>query len=326
MIRPRATGETHVSDQDKDRAIAVTGGRGFLGGFVTAELAARGYTDVAPLGSRDFDLVDPHACERFFGERRPDTVIHLAAAVGGIGANKDNPGLFSYANTLMGANVFECARKFGASKVVTIGTICVYPANAPVPTPESAMFDGFPAQDTAPYGLAKRNVWMMGTAYRRQYGLNAVFLIPTNLYGPRDHFDEARSHVIPALIRRFIEAREKGLSEVVIWGDGSATREFLYAADAARGIVDAMERYDSTEPVNLGTGREISIKALAEEIKLQTRYDGRLVWDTDKPTGAPRRSLAVERARQAFGFRAEMAFDEGLRRTIEWYESEGRKD
>ncbi len=310
----------------KEGAVAVTGGRGFLGRFVIEELRSRGYDNLLPLGSADFDLVDPRATDEFFAEHRPQAVIHLAAAVGGIGANKENPGWFSYANTLMGANVLECARKYEARKVVTIGTICVYPGDAPVPTPESAMFEGFPAFDTAPYGIAKRNVWMMGAAYQRQYGLNAVFLIPTNLYGPHDHFDEAKSHVIPALIRRFIEARENGTPEVMIWGDGSATREFLYAADAARGIVDALERYDAPEPVNLGTGNEVSIKTLAEEIKAQTGYEGALTWDTDKPTGAPRRSLAVERAQEAFGFQADTPFKDGLRRTIEWYELERKKD
>ncbi len=306
----------------KGSPIIVTGGKGFLGRFVVQELADRAYDNIVALGSSDCDLVDATATDELFSRIRPAGVIHVAAAVGGIGANKENPGWFSYANTVMGANVLESARRYGTEKVVSIGTICVYPGDAPVPTPESAMFAGFPAGDTAPYGLAKRNLWMMGTAYREQYGLNAVFLIPTNLFGPYDHFEESRSHVIPALIRRFIDAREQNVPEVVIWGDGSATREFLYVSDAARGVVDALERYDRSEPVNLGTGYEVSIKDLAEEIQRQTGYGGQLTWDTTKPTGAPRRSLAVERARERLGFEAQVSLKQGLRETIDWYEHE----
>ncbi len=309
----------------KDSSIIVTGGKGFLGRFVVEELVRRGYDNVTALGSSDCDLVDPAATDGLFSRVRPASVIHLAAAVGGIGANKENPGWYSYANTLMGANVLEGARRHGTAKVVTIGTICVYPGDAPVPTPEGTMFAGFPAEDTAPYGIAKRNVWMMGAAYRKQYGLNAVFLIPTNLYGPYDHFEESRSHVIPALIRRFIDAREQDDPEVVIWGDGSATREFLYVSDAAVGIVDALERYDAPDPVNLGTGYEVSIKALAEKIREYSGYAGRLSWDTTKPTGAPRRSLAVERAREQLGFEAQVTLEHGLRQTIDWYEDELRR-
>jgi len=330
MLQPRRTAAySHMSQRSQRKnvvaqgsAVIVTGGKGFLGRFVVDELANRGYENIIALGSSDCDLVDAAATDDLFARIRPAGVIHAAAAVGGIGANKDNPGWFSYANSVMGANVLESARRHGADKVVSIGTICVYPGDAPVPTPESAMFAGFPAGDTAPYGIAKRNLWMMGTAYREQYGLNAVFLIPTNLFGPHDHFEESRSHVIPALIRRFIDARENGDPEVVIWGDGSATREFLYVSDAARGIVDALERYDASDPVNLGTGYEVSIKALAEEIREQVGYTGRLTWDTSKPTGAPRRSLAVERAKERLGFEANVSLEEGLRQTIEWYENE----
>jgi GDP-L-fucose synthase len=274
---------------------------------------------VTALGAQDHDLTRAEAADAMYREHRPQAVIHLAAAVGGIGANREHPGWFSYANTMMGANVLEGARLHGVGKVVVIGTVCVYPARAPVPTSESEMFAGFPAEDTAPYGVAKRNVWMMGVAYRRQYGLPVVFLIPTNLYGPRDHFEEHRSHVIPALIRRFVEAREQNLPRVVVWGDGTATREFLYVDDAARAIADALERYDRPEPLNLGTGEEVSIRELAERIRRLTGYSGDLVWDADKPSGAPRRSLSVERLRRELGFRAETDLETGLARTIDWF-------
>jgi GDP-L-fucose synthase len=305
--------------------IVVTGGKGFLGRHVVEELRRRGHGSIVALGSADFDLTRAEAAQAMYREHRPATVIHLAAAVGGIGANRDNPGWFSFANTMMGAHVLEGARETSVRKVLVIGTICVYPANAPVPTPEAAMFDGFPADDTAPYGIAKRNLWMMGVAYRRQYGLNTVFLIPTNLYGPHDHFEEHRSHVIPALIRRCIEAREAARSEVVIWGDGTATREFLYVEDAARGIVDALERYESPEPLNLGSGREVAIRELAEMVRTLTRYPGRLTWDASRPGGAPRRSLDVERARRELGFAAATDLARGLERTVAWYERERQK-
>jgi GDP-L-fucose synthase len=308
------------AETELDEPVVVTGGRGFLGRFVTEELRERGFRHVFPLGSSDYDLIRPEAVQRMYKELRPARVIHLAAAVGGIGANKEHPGWFSYANTMMGAGVIEGARIHGVRKLVVIGTICVYPAEAPVPTPETAMFEGFPAGDTAPYGIAKRNVWSMGAAYRTQYGMPVIFLIPTNLYGPHDHFDEERSHVIPALIRRLVEAREKSLPQVVVWGDGSATREFLHAADAARGIADAMSRYDDAEPVNLGTGEEVSIRTLAETIRDLVGYHGKLVWDASKPAGAPRRSLDVSRAEREFGFSARVGLTAGLRSTIEWYE------
>jgi len=303
----------------------VTGGRGFLGRFVCDRLRRRGHDRVVPLGSGDYDLVRPEDAERMFAECRPTVMVHLAAAVGGIGANRANPGWFSYANTMMGANVLEGARRHGVRKLVVIGTVCVYPADAPVPTPESAMFAGFPAGDTAPYGIAKRNVWAMGWAYRKQYGSNVVFLIPTNLYGPHDHFEEERSHVIPALIRRMIEARERNDPEVAVWGDGTATREFLYVEDAARGIVDALERYDEAAPVNLGSGREVSIRDLAEAVRNVVGFRGEVVFDASKPTGAPRRSLDVARAREAFGFSATTSLADGLAATVAWYESERAK-
>ena len=301
--------------------VVVTGGKGFLGGFVCEELERRGFAAVDAVDEHDYDLTDAHAAEAMFAELRPRYLIHLAAVVGGIGANKANPGRFSYANSVMGANVLEGARRHRPDKVVVIGTACVYPANASVPTSEEQMFDGFPAEETAPYALAKRNLWMMGAAYRKQYGLSVVYLIPTNIYGPRDHFAKESSHVIPALIRRFVEAREASLPEVVIWGDGSATREFIYVEDAARGIVAALEKYDAPEPVNLGSGREVPIIVLAETIRELSGYGGRLAWDPTKPTGVPRRSLDVERARLAFGFSATTELRTGLARTIEWYEA-----
>jgi len=301
------------------RNVVVTGGRGFLGRFVVGELERRGMQVVAP-SRAEYDLTRPERVEALFRDHAPQAVIHAAAAVGGIGANREQPGWFSYANTLMGANVLDGARRHGVAKLVTIGTICVYPADAPVPTPERAMFAGFPAADTAPYGIAKRNLWMMGVAYRRQYGLNAVYLIPTNLYGPEDHFEPERSHVVPALIRRLIEARDAASPEVTIWGDGSATREFLFVEDAARGIAAALERYDGEAPLNLGTGHEVSIRELAETLREQTRYAGRLVFDATKPAGAPRRSLDVTRARAEIGFEAATSLADGLARTVDWYE------
>jgi len=303
------------------RRVLVTGARGFLGGYLVEELARRGYATVLAPTRSDCDFVDPASVARYFREQAPTHVIHAAAAVGGIGANVAQAGFFSYANTMMAANVLEGCRVQGVQKVLSIGTICVYPASAPVPTPESAMFEGFPALDTAPYGIAKRNLWMMGVAYRKQYGLNAVFLIPTNLYGPRDHFDEAKSHVVPALIRRALEARASGAGEFSVWGDGTATRDLLYVADAARGVVDALERYDLPDPVNLGTGREVTVRELVETVVKACDYRGRLVFDATKPQGAPRRALDASRARQAFGFEASTSLERGLSATIDWYKS-----
>ncbi len=303
--------------------IIVTGGTGFLGRHVVRELRDRGYGDVVAPARSEVDLVDSAAAFRFFENVRPSRVLHLAAAVGGIGANVEMPGWFSYANTAMGANVLEGARRVGTSQVLVIGTVCVYPGDAPVPTPETAMFDGFPAPATAPYGVAKRNVWMMAKAYRDQYELDASFLIPTNLYGPGDHFEDARSHVVPALIRRCVEAAAEGRESITVWGDGTATRDLLYVEDAARGIVDALESYHSIEPVNLGSGRETSICELVETIAGDCGFEGRLEWDPTKPTGAPRRCLSTERARSAFGFEARTSLEEGLRRTVAWYRAEG---
>lgn len=300
--------------------VAVTGGNGFVGRHVMAELARRGYDDAKALGRAECDLADANAVRALLDRVRPTHVIHLAAAVGGIGANLATPGFFAYANTIMGANVLEACRVCGIGKLVNIGTICVYPHAAPVPTPEVAMFEGFPASDTAPYGIAKRNLWMMGSAYRKQYGMDIIYVIPTNIYGPEDHFDTDRSHVVSALIRRFIEARNEGAQEVQIWGDGSVTREFIYAEDVAIGIVDAMERYSAPEPLNLGTGEETSIRELAEIIRDLTRFKGVLTWDPTKPAGALRRSLDVSKARSEIGFNARTSLEAGLSATIEWYE------
>jgi GDP-L-fucose synthase len=299
--------------------VLVTGGRGFLGQYLVEELLRRGYQNVLVPSRGDCDLSDPHQVARYFRDVAPSHVIHAAAAVGGIGANVAQAGHFSHANTMMAANVVEGCRAQGVAKLLSIGTVCVYPANAPVPTPETAMFDGFPAADTAPYGIAKRNLWMMGVAYRKQYGLNATFLIPTNLYGPRDHFDEAKSHVVPALIRRALEARQNGAPELSVWGDGTATRDLLYVADAARGVVDALERYDAPDPVNLGTGREVTVRELVETVVRLCAFQGRVVFDASKPQGAPRRALDATRAKRDFGFEASTSLEAGLRATIDWY-------
>jgi GDP-L-fucose synthase len=301
------------------RRVLVTGAAGFLGRYVVEELEGRGYANILAPRRAECDFTEPAQAARYFAELCPTHVIHAAAAVGGIGANVAQAGYFSYANTLLAANVLEGCRVQGVEKLVSIGTICVYPANAPVPTPETAMFDGFPAADTAPYGIAKRNLWMMGVAYRKQYGLNATFLIPTNLYGPRDHFDEAKSHVVPALIRRALEARARGASELAVWGDGTATRDLLYVADAARGIVDALERYDAPDPLNLGTGREVSVRELVDTVVREAGYTGRIVFDASKPQGAPRRALDTSRAKKALAFEAPTSLEAGLRATIQWY-------
>ncbi len=301
------------------RRVLVTGGLGFLGHYVAEELARRGYANVLAPRRDECDFTDPGQVASYFGDTKPTHVIHAAAAVGGIGANVAQAGYFSYANTMMAANVLEGCRTSNVGKLVSIGTICVYPADAKVPTPETAMFDGFPAVDTAPYGVAKRNLWMMGVAYRKQYGLNATFLIPTNLYGPRDHFDEAKSHVVPALIRRALDARASGAAELLVWGDGTATRDLLYVADAARGVVEALERYDASEPLNLGTGREVTVRELVQTVVSLTGFQGRVVFDPTKPQGAPRRALDAGRAKQALGFEASTTLESGLRATIEWY-------
>src|SRR5262249_52730977 len=266
-----------------------------------------------------YDLTREPNVVRMYDELRPDIVVHLAAVVGGIGANRESPGRFFYENVMMGAMVMEHARRAGVEKFVGIGTICAYPKLAPVPFLERDLWNGYPEETNAPYGIAKKMLLVQGHAYRDQYGFNAIHLLPVNLYGPHDNFDPGSSHVIPALIRKFLEAIESRAAEVVCWGTGNATREFLYVEDCARAIVAATEQYDRAEPVNIGAGFEISIRDLAERIAKLTGFAGRLVFDRSKPDGQPRRSLDVSRAERAFGFRATTDFDEGLRHTIAWY-------
>jgi GDP-L-fucose synthase len=303
-----------------DRRVVVTGGAGFLGSFVVERLRAAGASVTVPR-SAAYDLVDRAACRRLLADTRPDMVIHLAARVGGIGANRANPGRFLFENAMMGLQLFEECRLAGVPKLVALGTICAYPKFAPVPFKEDDLWNGYPEETNAPYGVAKKMMLVQSEGYRQQYGMNSVVLFPVNLYGPRDNFDLESSHVIPAMIRKFVGARTRGEPEVTLWGDGSATREFLYVEDAAEGILLAAERYDSSDPVNLGNGEEITIRDLAAKIAKAARYEGRFVWDTSKPNGQPRRRLDVTRARERFGFVARTPFDAGLRATVEYYET-----
>lgn len=304
--------------------VLVTGGAGFLGGQVMAELQAAGASDVLALRSRDVDLTDGAATRRLFERYRPDLVFHLAAKVGGIGANQRHPGTFFRDNLAMGFNVLEEARRAATAKVVVAGTICAYPKFAPVPFREDDLWNGYPEETNAPYGVAKKALLVMAQAYRQEFGSNFVMLFPVNLYGPRDNFDLETSHVIPAMIRKFVTAQAKGSNDVVLWGDGSPTREFLYVDDAARALVLAGLRYDGAEPVNVGAGFEISMRALAELIARKVGYQGSIVWDTARPNGQPRRMLDVTRAKERFGFEARVGFDEGLERTIAWYRENQR--
>jgi GDP-L-fucose synthase len=301
------------------RRVCVTGGAGFLGSYVLESLQKRGAKDIFVPHIEDYDLVQPEMVKRMIMDAKPDIVIHLAANVGGIGANRARPAEFFYDNLMMGAHLIHESWKMGVEKVVAIGTVCAYPKFTTVPFREVALWDGYPEETNAPYGLAKKMMLVQSQAYRQQYGFNSIFLIPVNLYGPRDNFNLETSHVIPALIRKCLEAQDRGEAEVVVWGDGTPTREFLYAGDAAEGIILAAERYNKSEPVNLGSGQEISIKDLAELIAKLTDFDGQLDWDTTKPNGQPRRALDTSRAEELFGFKAKMPFEEGLRRTISWY-------
>jgi GDP-L-fucose synthase len=317
----------------RDKRVIVTGGMGFLGSFVIEQLQQRGAGEVIVPRIENYDLTELEAINRFFsdhsiiGGMNPKVVIiHLAALAGGIGANRARPADFFYQNLIMGVQLMHAAWQRGVGKLVAIGTICAYPKFTPLPFQEEHLWNGYPEETNAPYGLAKKMLLVQAQAYREQYGFNAIYLLPVNLYGPRDNFNLETSHVIPALIRKCVEAREKDEKQVVVWGDGSPTREFLYVEDAARGILLAAERYDGSEPVNLGSGNEIRIKDLAEMIARLTGYQGELNWDTSKPNGQPRRALDVQRAQAYFGFRAEMPFEEGLRRTIEWYQESRRGD
>jgi GDP-L-fucose synthase len=299
--------------------IVVTGGAGFLGSEVVDELRRRGATRIVAPRSREHDLTDAAQTRALFEETRPDLVLHLAAKVGGIGANRRLPGTFFRDNMAMGLHVLEEARRAGTAKVVIAGTICAYPKFAPVPFREDDLWNGYPEETNAPYGVAKKALLVMAQAYRQEFGSNFVMVFPVNLYGPRDNFDLENSHVIPAMIRKFVEADRAGARHVDLWGDGSPTREFLYVADAARGIVDAAERYDDPDPVNLGAGFEISMKDLAEKIAGATGFGGEIRWDPSRPNGQPRRMLDVSRAKERFGFAATTSLDEGLARTIAWY-------
>jgi GDP-L-fucose synthase len=301
-----------------DKRVCVTGGAGFLGSFLVPELESRGANVFVPLAAY-YDLRERDGIVRCLADSRPDVIIHLAAVVGGIGANRANPGRFFYENLIMGTQLIEESRKAGVGKFVAIGTICAYPKFTPVPFREEDLWNGYPEETNAPYGLAKKMMLVQLQAYREQYGMDGIFLLPVNLYGPRDNFDLETSHVIPAMIRKMMAARDEG-DPVVLWGDGTLTREFLYVEDAARGIVAAAERYDGSEPVNLGSGMEIRVADLAGLIAKHVGYTGPIEWDASKPNGQPRRRLDVSRAESYFGWRAEVDFDEGIERTVRWWE------
>jgi len=303
----------------RDKRVAVTGGGGFLGSFVVKRLRERGVADLFVPRSKEYDLRDLGAIRRMLADSRPDVVIHLAARVGGIGANMARPAEFFYDNLIMGVHLMHESLKAGVGKFVAVGTVCAYPKFTPVPFREEDLWNGYPEETNAPYGLAKKMLLVQSQAYRQQYGFNSIFLLPVNLYGPGDNADPESSHVIPALIKKCLDAKARGDKEIVVWGDGSPTREFLYVEDAAEGIVLATERYDRSDPVNLGSAFEISIRDLAETIVRVTGFGGEIVWDTSKPNGQPRRKLDTSRAEREFGFRSATAFEEGLRRTVEWY-------
>jgi len=306
------------------RKVLVTGGHGFLGGYLVDGLTKRGATVIAPTHA-DYDLVDGDAVRAMYADHPADMVIHLAAKVGGIGANREHPGSFFYDNLMMGVQLMHEAYQAKIPKFVALGTVCAYPKFTPVPFKEDDLWNGYPEETNAPYGLAKKMMLVQSQGYREEYGYNSIFLLPVNLYGPGDNFDPASSHVIPALIKKCVDAVEAGEDEIVVWGDGSASREFLYVEDAAEGILLAAERYDKSDPVNLGSSFEITIKDLVDIIIKQTGFTGRIKWDTTKPNGQPRRKLDVSRAEQEFGFKSSTTFEEGLKHTIDWYKSADKK-
>jgi GDP-L-fucose synthase len=303
-----------------DRRVLLTGGNGFLGSFIRERIAREKPAALFTPRKRELDLRDAAATRAWLAANRPNLVIHAAAVVGGIGANRTHPGSFFYDNAVMGIQLIEASRQIGVEKFVCLGTICAYPKFTPVPFREEELWNGYPEETNAPYGIAKKALLVQLQGYREEYGFNGVFLLPVNLYGPRDNFDLETSHVIPAMIRKFVEAQERGDRQVVLWGDGSPTREFLYVEDAAEGIVLAAERYNGAEPVNLGRGEEIPIRDLAQAIAKKTGFTGEIVWDTTRPNGQPRRMLDVSRAAAYFGFRAPTSFDDGIARTVAWFE------
>jgi GDP-L-fucose synthase len=302
------------------KRILITGGGGFLGSFLIERLRGLGCRQISAPRRRECDLIQPAQIERLMGEFQPQIVIHAAATVGGIGANRDNPGRFFYENAIMGVQLIEACRTHAVEKTVVLGSVCAYPKFTPPPFREEALWDGYPEETNAPYGLAKKMLLVQCQAYREQYGMNSIFLLPVNLYGPRDNFDLNSSHVIPALVRKCQEARDSGAREITLWGDGSATREFLYVEDAADAIVMAIQKYAGADPVNIGIGQEISIRELALKIAALTGFSGRIIWDTTKPNGQPRRCLDVSRAEKEFGFRASTSLDDGLKSTVDWYQ------
>lgn len=324
-MSPNGSGSTESARESDmtsfwcDKAVVVTGGAGFLGSFVVERLQAMGCSRIVVPRSRDYDLVRMEAVQQLYADARPDLVIHLAARVGGIGANQANPGRFFYDNLMMGTQLIEVARQRGIRKFVALGTICAYPKFAPIPFKEDDIWNGYPEETNAPYGLAKKMMLVQSQAYREQYGFNSIVLFPVNLYGPRDNFDLTTSHVIPALIRKCVEAKESGANQLTLWGDGSPSREFLYVEDAAEGILLAAELYDGSLPINLGTGEEVTIRRLAELVASEVGFHDRILWDTTKPNGQPRRCLDVSRAKQLFGFQAKYRLSQGIRQTVSWF-------
>jgi len=305
----------------KNKRVLLTGGAGFLGSYIVRKLKEKGCKNIFIPYIEDYDLVKMEDVKRAYRNSKPDIVIHLAAKVGGIEANRGSPGSFFYDNLMMGAQLMEVGRQERVEKFVALGTICAYPKFTPVPFKEENIWNGYPEETNAPYGLAKKMLLVQSQAYRQQYGFNSIFLLPVNLYGPGDNFDLTNSHVIPALIRKCIEAKKRGLKEMIVWGTGKPTREFLYVEDAAEGIILAAEKYNKSEPVNLGAGFEISIKDLVKLVAKLTGFKGKIIWDKGKPDGQPRRCLDTKKAKQEFGFKAKTSFEEGLKKVISWYKT-----